>query len=296
MAGVSGYAGGSAAAMKALTKKDAGIKSVMKAQQERNARDFEYRRNGGTFFGGLGSSASDILTGTTPYDAEEIRLQKEEENIKKRETALKPSQDANAHRKAIMDRVNSKAVEHEGISGSFGGVTGNYRAYNSTLTAAKSGFGVYKKYRDSTGNIISAADYSALSAADQANYQEHTYFNFNGSDVDMNDAESIAMGLLDENKKDYYRQAHNDPSFDPNITSEIGLFNASGLKDDNGNPIMIEDSFGNLKANFGNLNSANSREANEINREKQRIYEEKQGWAAQRRKANSGKYKASSKK
>ena len=298
MAGVSGYAGGSAAAMKALTKKDAGIKSVMKAQQERNARDFEYRRNGGTFFGGLGSSASDILTGTTPYDSDVLRFEKDEEKIKADELALKNRQDeltrdktANELRNDITKRAMDKAKEKTTTTGSYGGITGNWVAYNSAHSAAKSGVGLYKKYRDSTGNVISAADYSALSAADKANYQERTYFSFNGQDVDMERAEEISDKLLEENAKDFVING-NDAAINSkrDLFQEITGHAMEYTYDD------IKAAYGSERSRIDNVSYSVSQDSKSINDRKSDLNKRKQDWAAQRRKANSSKYKASSKK
>ena len=64
-AGISGVLGGSAAAVSGLTGKDGGLKSVLKKQQERNASSFDYRRNGGTMSGRIGSGLSRAFTGET---------------------------------------------------------------------------------------------------------------------------------------------------------------------------------------------------------------------------------------
>ena len=77
-AGISGLAGGTAAAVGGLTGKDAGLKSVLKKQQERNANSFDFRRHGGTFFGRLGADASKAFTGETSADRMERSIASKE--------------------------------------------------------------------------------------------------------------------------------------------------------------------------------------------------------------------------
>ena len=267
-AALSGAVGGTAAMASGLTGKDAGLKSVLKKQQERNAKSFDYRRNGGTLFGGLGSSARQAFTGESAYDAMERGWKREEEAIKVQEAQLKPLQDANAHRKTIMDRASSKAKESIVTNGTFSlngrSYSGNYRAYSSAYNAAVgSGAGVYERGGEK-------------------------YFQFNGQEINLKDGESIGMGLLDENAKDYYARAYADHSFDGTIGNAIELY-------EEGTGTNIENSLGNVKASYGANSREISRRSNVINRNKQRISDARQSNEATRAKANSSRYRAGSK-
>ena len=295
MAGVSGLIGGTAAGVKGLTGKNAGVGSVMKNQQDRNAADFDRRRHGGTFFGGVGSDLRQAFTGETSYAAEERKWKQQESDIKSRELALKPMQDANAHRKAIMDRIKSKVGESLKTTGSYKGYTGNYREYNSAFTAAKSGVGLHTAYSDSFGNVISESAYNGLTDAQKASYTSGTYFTFNGQEVDMAQAESIGMGLMDSNSENYYAKAFADENFDSAITSEIDLFNSSGLTDENGNPIYMESTLGGehgIKAEYGRVSKTISGRSSQINKDKEALNNAQVSRDAQRKKANSGGYRA----
>ena len=291
-AALSGAVGGTAAGVKGLTGKNAGIASVMKAQQDRNAADFARRREGGTFFGGVGSGVRQAFTGESGYDAYERETKKMEENIKRDEVALKPRQDANAYRKAIMDRVKSKVVDSKTTTGTTkSGITGNYREYSSAYAAANAGSGRFKKYVDSSGNAVSEAFYRTLSQSQRAQYEEHEYFKFNGQDIDMKQAEDIGKDLLEANQVDYYRQAYDtrnldsDHQFDSTISDAIKDFENTG----SGN---MEEDLGKVKASFGKNDREIKNEASRINKEKQAIYDRQQSFKAQRKKANANRYSA----
>lgn len=302
-AALSGAVGGTAAGVKGLTGKNAGIASVMKAQQDRNAADFARRREGGTFFGGVGSGVRQAFTGESGYDAYERETKKMEENVKKAEVALKPRQDTNAYRKAIMDRVKSKAAESDKTTGTYGGITGNYREYSSAYAAAQAGAGRFKKYVDSSGNTVSEAFYRKLTESQRAQYQEHEYFSFNGQDVDMAKAQSIGMGLLDENQIDYYNKAYSTKDdatkFDSTIAEAIDDYNRD-IEEYNKEAVLkgkelipeMESTLGAVKTSFGKNDREIKNEASRINKEKQAIYDRQQSFKAQRKKANANRYSA----
>ena len=322
-AAIAGAIRGGTAGAKGASKGNtfAGLSSAYSSQAGANAKNSEFRAQGGSTLGAVGSSVRKALTGESSYEALEHDWKHEEEEIKTEEADLKPVQDANAHRKAIMDRASSKAKESDKTSGTYGGITGNYRSYNSTLEAAKSGVGLYQgysAYKDSSGRVISNSAYNSLSDRDKANYTksvmsqaEHTaalsstdpttaaaaanytadgtYFSFNGQHVNMADAESIGMGLLDANTVDYYKQAYNtrdaETPFDQSIASSIELYEQCGQG-------KIEKEFGKLKASYGNTSTELNRKSNSINRRKQKLNASKQSRSTARKKANSSRYSA----
>lgn len=123
-AGISGAVGGTAAMASGLTGKDGGLRSVMKKQQERNANNFDYRRNGGTLFGRVGSSASRTFTGETTA----TKLGRE----------ITAMENEKALIKAATDRAASEMPKSDATRGAFGNLGGsyNYKAVKAAMDAA----------------------------------------------------------------------------------------------------------------------------------------------------------------
>lgn len=105
-AALSGAVGGTAAMASGLSGKDAGLKSVLKKQQERNATSFDYRRNGGTLFGRIRSNASRTFTGETNA----TKIGREISDIEQKEAVIK----------SVMDHAASKMLSNSDVSGTFG--------------------------------------------------------------------------------------------------------------------------------------------------------------------------------
>ncbi|MBQ6404767.1 MAG: hypothetical protein IJJ63_01815 [Bacilli bacterium] len=211
------------------------MSAVSSAINARNSKLLSSGYSGGTFLGGVGSTVRTALTGESSYDALNRGFKKEEEEIKNAQAALKPLQDINAHRKAIMDRATSKAVDDIRTVGTYNGITGNYRDYHSAYVAAKSGSGVL---HDAAGD----------------------YFEFNGQRIDMAQAYSVDIGLREENAKNFYHQAYTDRTFDSTIASALAALESS--KDPHA---TVQTDFGALKGAYGDLQTEISKRSDKIN-------------------------------
>lgn len=299
--GLAGGLGGLGAGVHAaMDAKDHSSRAAMDAINRRNASNIDFLRNGGTFGGVVGAGLSRMLTGETDYARMEHDWQTREEELKGQELELKNLQDQNSHRKAIMDRVNSKTVESDWTTGTYKGVTGNYRDYNSKLEGAKSGAGVHGKltgYSSANGTTITSAKYESLSAEDKALYSavydnsQGEYFTFNGQEISMAEAEDIRLGLLDANKEDYYQKTTTGAKDDSAITNECGLLEQAG-----GTVNATLGGSTGLKASVGEANREISTRSDTINRARTTINSEKTSNAAQAAKANATRGQNGSKK
>ena len=219
VSGLFGAGAGATAGWNAYTgAKDHQGRAVFDAMSQRNARVMEAGRNGGTFFGAVGSDIGQMFTGESEYGrleagwkAEEQRIKNDQTALKSRQDALKAEQNNNAHRKNIMDRSKSKAIDSDKTTGTYRlngqDYTGNYRAFHSAYEAAVNhGTGVHTQYVDAAGNTITKKDYEGLSATDQALYTEKSWFDFEGQKIDMAQANSIDLGLKDANTANFYEK------------------------------------------------------------------------------------------
>lgn len=126
--GLVGAGAGAATAGKALTQKGAGISSVMKAQQARNAQALAAGVAGSTWLGRRGSEISNILSGETPA----TKMGRHLSEIESKQSLLK----------AITDRVSSEMPKSDHTYGTFGknsGIAGkfNYKDVMARYEAAK---------------------------------------------------------------------------------------------------------------------------------------------------------------
>ena len=232
----------------------------MSAMNSRNAKVLSAGRSGGTLLGGVSSSARSLLTGESPYDVLEGKNKIAEQAIKNAEAELKPLKDQNALRKTMMDRAASKAVDSEYTSGSYGGITGNYRDYHSAYVAAKSGVGVT---HDASGD----------------------WFEFNGQRVDMARADSIDIGLKDANANNYYEQAVSGTLHggDTTITdARDTLVHQHG--------VTVEGILGDLKKSYGNTNTKINEMSAEIATQSQKLNENRTGHKARRAESNANRF------
>ena len=228
------------------------------AMAKNNATALSRIGAGSTLGGGLGAMGQTLWSGETEIDRLERDLKKREEELKNRETALKPQKDMAQHYASMNNRAKSKAEESEDTTGTFKGVTGNYRAYNSALKAAYSnGWSV-----DSTTG--------------------KRYFMFNGSKVYDYQAEDIRMGLFDENTKDYYTKSINGTIRDTSIAADRDALIRAGE--------TPSSDLGNAKARMGELNTLVNDEQDAINREHQEINDERTSNNAQRMRANRDRF------
>ena len=266
-AGLAGGVLGAKAGMgAALSAKDHVGSAAFAAIAKRNASVLSAGRSGGTFLGALGSSGRQMFTGESTYDALDAGWKAREQQIKDAELILKQNQDNNAHRKSIMDRAKSKAVDSERTSGSYGGITGNYRDYHSAYTAAiQQGVGV------------------------RTNAAGQKYFDFHGQDVLLDQAQSIDVGLLDANTANFYERAFADRNFDASITADRDAYIAATGQDLE----ATYDGADGLKAAFGTNANINNAESDRLNRERAEINNQRQGYHAQRSQANAQRFRNS---
>lgn len=169
-AGISGAVGGTAAMACGLTGKDAGLKSVMKKQQERNANSFDYRRNGGTLFGRAGAGVSRTFTGETPAS----KLGREVAAYENEQSLIK----------AITERASGEMVKSTSTRGSFGSLKGSYN---------------YK-------SVKAAMD--AASAAGATEFKAMNYETGVEETISMNEGYMNIGGLLKSNEEDYLARAN----------------------------------------------------------------------------------------
>ena len=298
--------------------KDHQVKAALDAVAKRNAKVAAAGRDGGTFFGGLGAYGQKAVTGETQADALELDFKRREAEIKNEQTALKTRQDAlkteqanNAHRKSIMDRSKSKAADSTDTSGTYKGITANYRDYHSAYTAAvNNGTGVHTQYRAADGSTITNAEFEGMDAAHQAQYVQESWFDYNGQRIKMAEAQSIDMGLLDANQANYYDKAVQFERDVANGMSEADAITAGGIKDDailadreayrTATAQDLEDHFGGgtgLKASFGRHANENGAESDAISRisqdlseRSQQISEDRRAFPAERAAANASRF------
>lgn len=267
---VSGIAGGVLGANAAIDAMNSAKGNTWKAASDafksRNSHILGLGRDGGTFFGALGSEASSLFSGESPYDRLDADFKRREQLIKDSELLLKSNQDNNARRKSIMDRAKSKAVDNIQTSGTYNGITGNYRDYHSVYTAAmQNGDGVL---------------------TDAATGQK--YFEYRGQRVLLSQAQSIDVGLLDENTANYYEQVVAGTIDDNSITEDRRAY-----REATGNDLeAVYGGANGLKASYGNYANINKAESDRINRERLQLNNEKQGNHAQRSQANANRFKS----
>jgi hypothetical protein len=227
-AGLSGIAGGTAAGVKGLTGKDAGIKSVMKNQQERNASDFEYRRNGGTLFGRIGSGVSRAFTGETGA----TRIGREIEQNEANQALLK----------SITDRASSEMVKSNYTYGSLGK---NRGGGDFTDKAGNSLTGVKFNYKE----MMSAFDSATATGSDYVSIADETGVMH---DIKYQDVAFGKGNLLKENEEDYLLKANNSlythidstgatvfDISDETIKTHMENAQKAGIKDANGSRIDV---------------------------------------------------------
>lgn len=261
---VGGVLGAKAGMGAALSAKDHAGSAAFAAISKRNASVLSAGRSGGTFFGAVGSSARQMFTGESTYDALDAGWKAREQQIKDAELILRQNQDNNAHRKSIMDRAKSKAVDSAKTSGSYGGITGNYRDYHSVYTAAiQQGVGV------------------------RTNDAGQKVFDFHGQEVSLDQAQSIDIGLLDANTANFYEQALADRDFDASITADRDAYIAATGQDLE----ATYDGPDGLKAAYGTNANINNAESDRLNRERADVNNQRQGYHAQRSQANAQRFK-----
>lgn len=261
---VGGVLGAKAGMGAALSAKDHAGSAAFAAISKRNASVLSAGRSGGTFFGAVGSSARQMFTGESTYDALDAGWKAREQQIKDAELILRQNQDNNAHRKSIMDRAKSKAVDSTKTSGSYGGITGNYRDYHSVYTAAiQQGVGV------------------------RTNDAGQKVFDFHGQEVSLDQAQSIDIGLLDANTANFYEQALADRDFDASITADRDAYITATGQDLE----ATYDGPDGLKAAYGTNANINNAESDRLNRERADVNNQRQGYHAQRSQANAQRFK-----
>ena len=172
-AGLLGAGSGAFAAGKALTGKNAGIGSVMKAQTERNARVLGAGASGSTWLGRRGSEISNILYGET----EAGRLGRRVSGLDGEKSLIK----------SITDRASGEMVKSNKTHGVFGELGGdfNYKNVKAAYDAAAS----------SGATSFDVEDYSGV---------VHT--------ISMQDANKNIGGLQASNEADYLARANVDGS------------------------------------------------------------------------------------
>ena len=263
----------------ALTAKDHAARAARNAMAERNASAIEFGYAGGSTIGAVGSEIQEFFTGKNAAD--DIKAQ--EEKLKADELKVKKQQLLNSYRKSAMDRAKSKAKDSDKTTGTYKGITGNYRLFHAAYEAAiNHGTGVHTQYRDASGTAITRAVFDGLSAADQAKYTEESWFDFNGQRINLAEANSIDLGLYDKNTADFYeKDGYGDASI-------IGYKKAFQDANDGVAMEAVFDGATGMKAKFGEVETEISRENTRISDERVKLNSSE----ASRKQANAKRFKA----
>lgn len=239
------------------------------------ARASERIAVGSGLIGGISSFGHSLITGESASQLRERNLKNredalklEEDALKTREAELKQNSTQNSFGKSLIDRADSKAKTDLRTTATYTldgkTYTGNYARYSSWAENVKSGHGVYTRV---------------------VNGVEETFAKFNGVEINTNDIDVVAEGLLKGNQADYFRQAVNDHNFDDGFNQIRTQYEASGGQ--------TAANYGTQKANNGQLEATINTEQREINaahtdinNRRATITEEKNSLEAQRDKLN----------
>ena len=272
---VGGAAGGATGVSAALNAKDHAARAAFDAVSKRNANLMSAGRNGGTFFGAVGSDIRQMAIGESAYDKMEAQWKADEQKIKNQELINKKDSDINAYKKAIMDRVNSKAVDNDKVTATYdasskgyGTIRGNYRNWHSVSQAAlTNGVGVRK---NAAGEDV---------------------FMYDGQQIRVADISDLDYGMLDAAKEAYYQEAITNSTFDADIWDNKNAYEAASKK-------SIEAEFGGadgIKAKFGEENRRINKSNSELSEKRNKINEARQGYEGQKAQADSKRFRQNGK-
>ena len=285
-----GLLDGANAAFDAKGGAGAKIKAAAGAIGNRNEKVLEAGRNGGTTVGGIESLGTELLTGQSVYSRDEADRKRREQLIKDEELVNKRDTDINAYRKAIMDRVNSKAVDKEGIiavydtgDDRYGEISGNYRNWHSVSQAALvNGVGVYEVDVVVNGQVQLNADGTT---------KKEKVFKYNNKEIKVADIEDLDFGMLDAAKEAYYQKAITNPTFDSEVWDNKDYYEKAThteIVNHWGGPDGLKAKFGEENRRINKANSELSKQREEINRERQSLKGQRAMYNAKRFK-NGGK-------
>lgn len=289
----SGLITGSAAASESKGNAMAKMMASVNAMNTRNQKVREAGLNGGTFFGGVGSLGQEIIEGQNSFDALDAKLKASEQKIKDQELVNKRDADINSYRKAIMDRVNSKAVDKVGIVGEYKvndkgytTIKGNYRDWHSTSQAALvNGVGVYERKVIVDGVVQKNAD---------GTDKMEKVFDYDGQQIRVADVEYLDFGMLDASKEAYYQKAITDATFDTEVWENKESYEKLA-SEVNGTPVTIEDNWGingnGIKAKFGETNRRLSKSNGELSRQREAINAKRQEYQGTRAQYNAKRFR-----
>ena len=283
VAGITGGALGAAAGLgAAVGAKDHRGRAAFDAIAKRNAAAWSAGRNGGTFFGAVGSDIGQMITGQSAYDKMEADWKSREAVLKNDELALKADQeankrrkDANAHRQNIISEVKSKTVDSTATTGSYGNIhDANYYQFHSAVEAAKTrGEGVTEE-----GGI--------------------QWFTYNGERIKYAELDVYDHEIQKANEDDFYTGVLEGRISNQTITDEVAAYQSESGK-------TIETQFGGdkgLKASTGAEGRAITAESSKlaeraeaISNKRAKISEEKMGLDAQSAEANAKRFRSGGK-
>ena len=284
VAGITGGALGLGAGIGAAAgAKDHKGRAAFDAIAKRNAAAASAGRNGGTFFGAVGSDIGEMFSGQSEFARLELDWKRREQEIKGRELELKTQQDElkrrkgiNSHRTNIMNEVKSKTVDNTDTRGSFGSITdANYYYFHSAVEAAK------------TRGVGVTTDASGVQ-----------WFEYNGQRIRYDQIDVYDNEIKKENEADFYRQVLAGTIRNDTITDEVNMYQAESGR-------VIEAEYGGatgLKAQMGAENRAISREdvalmqtSQELSEEREAINREKVSPNAERAESNAKRFRGGGK-
>ena len=259
-----GYAVGSAAASESKGNAFAKLMASRDAMHKSDLKVRDAGRNGSNLFSGIDSLMHETVSGQNAFDALDTRLKQREQEVKDKEFVLKKDKDILAFKKAIMDRVSSKALEHEKVVCDFdtsklglnyGKLGGSYRHWNSVTSAALS-------------RGLETFDYEFVDSSGAT--QKVT--------IKTEDIKNIDLSMQDAAKESYYQQAITDSAFDGDVWDNKESYEKRANK-------KIEAKWGKedgIKAKFGEENRRINNESAELNKQREEINRERQGLEAQK--------------
>lgn len=276
VAGLLGAAGGTATGIGAFARsKDHAVSNTRKAMQQRNANILSNARNGGTFFGAVGSTIGQDLLGEDAYSRMEAGWKAQEQQIKNEELALKAQQDSlksrkemNRYKKDIMDEVTAKTVDSLDTKGSYGKLKDvNYYRFHSAVEAA----------------LANGVGVSTLADGTKV-------FNWNNQQIKLDELRLYDNEIRKANEADYYYRAITNNGVDNARIREAyrdGRITQTVYGGANG----LKAAFGAEERDIGRLSNILNDQYQRLSDRRQQINDERQSTAAQRAESNSKRFK-----
>lgn len=227
--GLAGAIGGAAVGAKALTGKNAGIKSVMDAQSKRNAT----RAAHSTVFGRLGSNVYGAVTGRGLSEAGNAEL--------------KYNQEAFKSYKDYKSTLETEALKKNYLYGSYNGNLFNYEKLSAALERARGSGAATFDYNDGVHSYmgLSTDEFDVNTMNDIKSSQAADFATKLMNDDVVRDARGVAK--LDANGNEVHYQGDNGTAWNSYLSAASAARNAKSK--------VFDGSYGNTKKAMGEAKS-----------------------------------------